>query len=885
MTLFAAGLMVPGAIADSGAPIDCIGWTTDMVAESLSEDAFDGAGIGWNGDGAFYPSSLKPEGALCDAEGFLTTLAGNDYKIKLDGDNAFRLERYDDLKPLTFQQPVNATGFNLLVFANEDYNKNGTVTFTGKVTYEDGTSSDTQNFPVSYWNSTDAVDNVALSDLGLVVDYYGEMQYATSRNFRIYEIYLPSDVTKTATGVMFKVNDVSWGNYGFILGVNGSGVVMPPEKRLSAHLDADRLTVNQGETAQFIVNYTFGGELEADEQFSYSAVSDNPNFVIAEIMHDAEKHTLTVPVKANAAGAAKIHITLTLGDETLTLCGEFLAKVHVDADTADCVTISNWNCDVIAEQTPVGEFTSERIDNSNKVLYTDNLHAGGAIAGDQRIVVAKSGKVYKLAPYDANNAIVNIGMGSYGSASTISLETPIFTDEVSLLLISADGDSAVELTMLYEDDSKGAVQSFDITSCDKTGNTPHALSLGYADVYTDELVTGADYKVYEITATATRQSKLSSIKILNKGWSSKLVVLAVNAKDMHEAISEKYLNASIEQTEVRTYINTDAEYIVNYTLNEKEGSKPKLEYEVTADNRNVEIGPITNDAANGRLKVSVNSPYTGLFKISITLKYGAEHAEFPCILWVKSKMDEDKSNCVEIEGWTDDVIAEATPAADYASGSINGKSAALYTDDVYPQGFFAGDDRLVKGASGRIYAIAPYDSNNAAVLEGEKNETTLSLKTPIYTDQINILSLSALEPSDIDASVIYDDDSQAEPTSLTVLSWDDDDHYDDALTTGTVNISTEYVSEYAGRQLFELEIPTVRDHKVKAIKITNHSNGSVLSLLAVNAEDKKTNSIDRVREDAGELEYFTIDGLSVNNPTSGICIVKSQNGTHRKVKL
>lgn len=885
MTLLAAGLMVPVAIADSGAPIDCTGWTTDMVAESLSEDAFDGAGLGWNGDGAFYPSSLKAEGSLCDAEGSLTTLSGNSYKIPFEGNNAFRLERYDDLKPLTFVTPVNATGFNLLVFANDDYNTSGNITFIGNVTYEDGTSGETKEFTVSKWGSSEEVDNVALSGLGLAVNYYGDLSYSTSNNFRVYEISLPSDVAKTATGVMFKIEDASWGKYGFILGVNGSGVVAPAEKRLSASLAAEKLTGNQGDTANFVVNYTIGGEPIANEELTYSATSDNADFAVGEIVNDSEAKVITVPVTANAAGAAKIEITLSLGDESLTLEGEFQAKMHVDADTSDCIVISNWGADVIAEQLPAEDYKSDVVAGSNKVLYTDGLHAKGAIAGDQRIVVAKSGKVYQLAAYDGSNAITNTGMGSYGSASVINFETPIYIDEVSLLLLSSDGDSDVDLTVQYEDGSKGAVQTFDVPSCDSESDITPALTVGYVDTYTDELVTDAGYKVYEISAIAARAAKVSSISVFNNGWGSKLTVLAVNAKDMKEALNEKYLEASMAQTEVRTYQNQPAEFVVNYTLTEKEGSNLKLEYSAVCSNRNVEVGEVINDKANGKLTIPVNSPITGLSKVTISMTYGAENFTFPCQLWVKSKVDADKSKCIDIEGWTDDVIAEALPVAEHISATVNGKKAALYTDDVYPQGFLAGDDKVATGVSGRVYSFAPYDAPNAALLTSEKRDVTLTFKTPIYTDLVSILSLSALAPSDIDVYIIYDDDSQSEALRHTVLAWDDEDHYDDALTTGTVNNSTDEVSEYAGRQLYELEIPTQREQKVKALKIENQSDKSVLSLLAVNAEDKKTNALESIEADADSLEFFTIDGLRVNNPTTGIYIVKMRDGKYRKVKF
>lgn len=884
LTLVLSAVMsMPISLSGSPAtPVECIGWNTDMVAESEEEDSFTGAEMGWYGKGTYYSTSLKEEGALCDAEGNISVKSGNKYKLDVAGNNALILERYEDFAPLTFVTPMFASEVHFLVFAtNDNYSSAKDLKFVGRLNYSDDTVSDEYEFTVGVWDVSENNDYEALNNLGLYINEYGDLYYSDSMSYKVYEVSLPADKNRSLAGASFHVEGGNWGQAGYVLGVSSDGVSAVKEKRLEAKMPVNEIKIYCGEIAEFNIEYTVKEDETSSDILEYSAYCDNPNVNIANITDNKEEGVITVAVTAAQAGVATISVTLTLGDEQCILEGQLIVKQKVEADTSDCVEVSNWGADVIAERLPASNYTDDTVSGYNTVLYTDDVFAEGHIAGQERLIVAKSGRVYKLGAYDDNNATITLGAGGYGIESAIDFRTPIYTENINLLVFSTEGATEAEITVVYDDDTTGAVQTVHVDAWDEDTHQVPAHEVGYVNTYSDEITSDVAYRLYEISAVAARNSKVKGVRIYNSGYGSKLVVLGVNAKDMLTPEEVKRLEAWVDRNDVKTYQGQPAEFKVYYSIKEKDGLK--LEYSADCSNRNVEIADIENNKADSMLTIPVSSDKTGLANITVNLTYGAEHLTFPCTLWVKSVVKADVSDCVEITNWTDDVIAESLPAGEHVSGTVNGKKAALYTDDVYPVGFLAGDDRIITGISGKVYLLGAYDTNNSAVLKSDNPVVTLYFKTPIYTEQLNILMMSANSASDVEVAALYADDSMEEAQLIQAHAWNDDEHYEDAITAGYVNVSTDEVSEYAGRQMFEASVNVLREHKVKGVRIENKSDDATLTILGANAIDMGTSGSYMVRNESKPAAYYNLQGIRVDKLSKGIYIVKYEDGTSRKI--
>ena len=879
--LLVSGLSILPAMSDVGKPIECTGWNTDMVAESEGEGAFDGASLGRDGDGSFYTRLVKEAGALCDDSGTVISSTGNEYRVVPDAKNALELERYSEKAQLVFSEPMMAPKYYFLVFCNN--NNSGSadnITFVGNLNYADGGAGEDTTFETGTWDSSTDYQNIAVPSLGLIINNYGEIGFSSSQDYRIYEIALDADVSRPVSGVSFKVDGGSWGQSGYVLGVSADAVPISSLKKLTASLQEDELSTTVGTPVQFVVNYSI--KEGAEGELECSVVSGSEHAKVGDIVNNTEQNIITIPVTADMKGVYTITATLSLGEENCELSGRLTVRGDVQADTKNCVEVEGWNTDVIAESLPAADYVSDAISN-DMVLYTDDVSPAGSIAGGNRIAVADSGNVYLIAPYDASNANVIVGVGGYGTSSELSFKTPIYTENVNLLVASAEGGSDAEFTVLYEDGTESATKSAYVEDWSEASETAPALTLGYVGTNSDEVLPDAGMKLYEIPVMAARISKVKGIKVYNRSWGSKLVVLGVNAEDMLTAQIDKYLEASMQETEIRTYQNIEAEFKVNYAIN---GSDKVLEYNAECSNWNVKIAKIVNDKESGTLTIPVSSPYSGVETVKIILTLGAERIEFPCTLWVKSVMDGDTSDCIEIGNWSTDVIAENLPSADNVSQCVNGGKAAFYTDDVYPKGFVAGDDRLIITESGRIYLLAPYDSNNASVLHEDSDTAVLDFTNPIYTEQVNILAMSALAATDVIVTVIYEDESEEQPETFNIPAWNDDSDDSEAFRCGYIDISKDKVSEYAGRQIYEINVKAQRCHKVKGISIASNGAGSYLTILGVNAHDMKSSALDETASGSPmPVEYITMTGIRVERPSSGVYIVRFSDGSYKKMNV
>lgn len=521
---------VPVSDADAVTITD---WDIDVVAETNNKSSFKGFGGGYYSGGyAFYTSAVQDAGALCDEDGILETANGNVYKIPFGANNARTIKRNNDAVEVTFEDPIPTEKVNLLVFADAEDGININAT----IIYDDNSESDPVTKNIGYYEYETLDGTEAKSGLGLLENDYYEDDVVVPSEFinRVYEIELPADQYKNVKSISLTANGGSWGDVAYVLGVNAHNVNGAVVKHLSAELAEKLIKVKQGQTSNVLVKYTLTDIEGLTDKLEYKATANKAAIELGEITHDAEAKTITIPVNGVTPAVANVDIDLSFGTQTIKLSAQVLVKLFVTADTENCVEISSWAHDVIAEANPANDHSDQKLDDSGWVFFTDDIHPEGAIAGDERIAVAQSGNVYKFAPYNEKNATVIVGMGNFDVSRDFDFVTPIYTENINLLVTSANGESQVDITINYEDGSKEEVQKATVADwhAAEADGSEAVYGLGRVHKTNGDIANERNFRLFEINAKAQRSSRVKSINVNNNTYGSYLTVLGINAKDM-----------------------------------------------------------------------------------------------------------------------------------------------------------------------------------------------------------------------------------------------------------------------------------------------------------------------------------------------------------------
>lgn len=507
-------------------------WGEDFVAETLSADSYTtGIKSGWVDSHVFYSAAVAEEGALCDEDGVVEVPAsGNVYVIPVDKNNALKLERNSDPSSLAFEEPFATEKVSLLVFSDteDDINVNA------KIIYDDNSESDPIQKNINGWEYEELDGNEAISGLGVMINSaYDGISVSSGKNHRVYEIEIPADQYKSVKEVEVSVNGGYWGDVAYVLGVNAHNVNGTIVKHLDATLAEDAVKVKAGQSTNVVVNYTLTDVEGLTDELTYSATASKSTIKVGEIAHNEEARTLTIPVEGVTPSIANVEINLGFGEQTLKLVAQVFVKKVVDAEATNCIEISNWKHDVIAENQPAGSYANQKLDNDGWVFFTDDIHPEGAIAGDERLVIAASGSVYQLAPYDSNNGTMILGYGVIDAKEEFTLATPLYTDKINLLATSANGASSLEIVVNYEDGTSSEIQKAvveDWHSAEADG-TEAVYGLGRVNISSNDIASERRFRLFEVSVEAKRDSKVKSFTINNKGYQSYLTVLGVNAED------------------------------------------------------------------------------------------------------------------------------------------------------------------------------------------------------------------------------------------------------------------------------------------------------------------------------------------------------------------
>ena len=188
------------------------------------------------------------------------------------------------------------------------------------------------------------------------------------------------------------------------------------------------------------------------------------------------------------------------------------------------LALTGWNYDVIAEKelTDVNGY----LDDASCVLYSTGCREQGAIAGDDRIVVTKSGTEFTLPPYDQNNALVMKNSNVY----TLDVVNPSRCEELYLLFISANGQSTARIVANYDDGTSSDAFMCSPEDWWSSYATGSEAVYGLGRIQAGQFDSRLQFRLYEYTMPVDKSKRVSSLNVSRTSTSGYPSLLAVAKK-------------------------------------------------------------------------------------------------------------------------------------------------------------------------------------------------------------------------------------------------------------------------------------------------------------------------------------------------------------------
>lgn len=227
----------------------------------------------------------------------------------------------------------------------------------------------------------------------------------------------------------------------------------------------------------------------------------------------------------------------------------------------ESLPLRGWNKDVIAEDKPVSAYVDGSLDQQGWALYPKSVQAEGAVCDEDGIVTSKAGVQYQLRPFDQSNAYVL-------NTNPISMkmeEAKGGYEKLHFLMMSANGNSSVNIMVRYEDDEIQSVNGmvYDWYGENSAGDEA-VYGLGRIKTRTGDGVSESSidsrlkFRLYELEMSVDPTKKIASIRIDNTSFWRRTVLTLLSAVGKVSSVTDGI-------TSVETAKST--EVVAIYSLN------------------------------------------------------------------------------------------------------------------------------------------------------------------------------------------------------------------------------------------------------------------------------------------------------------------------------
>ena len=212
--------------------------------------------------------------------------------------------------------------------------------------------------------------------------------------------------------------------------------------------------------------------------------------------------------------------------------------------------MTGWTDDVIAEVYDSPKSAPNTLDRQYHVLYTTECHKGG-ISDETRMVVTNNGTKYRLAKYDAKNAVVM----KDGNSHELTLSEQQNVSALQFLMISAEGESTVEFIANYADGTQSEPMEYDVADwySENEGEGEAVYGLGRYSTYEYEYDSNLNFRLFEFAMALSPQLKVKSITVRRTSSSGYPTLLAVAKKGATSGIDNIFTDETADRRVVGIY--------------------------------------------------------------------------------------------------------------------------------------------------------------------------------------------------------------------------------------------------------------------------------------------------------------------------------------------
>lgn len=198
------------------------------------------------------------------------------------------------------------------------------------------------------------------------------------------------------------------------------------------------------------------------------------------------------------------------------------------------VAIANWPNDVIAEATPVTDYTDATLDGQGWCLFTPAVREKGALPIVDGVVTTNNGTEFAINAAEKNSLM----LGKANEPYTLEFANPANCEELYFIVISADGTSSLKAQVVYDDETTEPAQTFSVgdwfSGSANQGEAIYGLDRikrGAGGGYSADQFDGrANFRIFEYTLTADKNKLTKGITFTSTASGHEPTVLGVAKK-------------------------------------------------------------------------------------------------------------------------------------------------------------------------------------------------------------------------------------------------------------------------------------------------------------------------------------------------------------------
>ena len=231
-------------------------------------------------------------------------------------------------------------------------------------------------------------------------------------------------------------------------------------------------------------------------------------------------------------------------------------------ETEPLEVTAGWNADVIAEERPVSEYTNNSIDGENNVFYSEALdewNDNSGLPNDGIVVSVATDATYQLAPYDDNNCVM---LCQEGDNAMVYFNDQFSTKGIYMLGTSGDGESELEVTVYYMEDTDGELHTVTIPDWyvlhEELDGTEARGALGRFNRSDDTVYPDNNFCLYDIYVPTNPDKNIYAIGLTQKSDGSRAAVFALSkiVETLDIILPDDDSNSEFKNSEIVTKYNT-----------------------------------------------------------------------------------------------------------------------------------------------------------------------------------------------------------------------------------------------------------------------------------------------------------------------------------------